>query len=799
MSTDLKYALRLLAKSPWFTSLTVLVLAGGLAISVYTYAALSTIFYRDLPLPDSGSIVRIAYGGFPNVRPLDAFELAGLRAQARSVEELGVYRDSRALVGEPGASRSVLAVESDWRIFEFTRVQPVLGRGFVRDDAARGAEPVAVLGFGTWQSAFAADASVVGTLATINGRPTRIVGVMPDGYGFPMNKSIWLPLPADDLEPAGYSGMMFDAYARLRPGVSVETAQAELTALVERIRRAQPEPDERTREPVSIGSLQAASFGVFGDVVFGVLNSLALAILLLAAVNIGNLLLARTNARMNEIGVRIALGAPRARLIAQTALENVVLCALGGTLAIFLAARTLEATSGFMRSLLGSVMPFWWQWGLDAELVLVTGLLLVSTVVVVSVLPTLSVTRADPNALLKDGPRAGRGLETGRISRTLVTVQVALISAVMLVGSVATLIAGRMTDFDFGMDTANLYMMGVEFPEGRYATAAERSSFTDRLLAELRATPGIDAARVMRDSGIGPFSVTGADYAAPDERPLAWLVVLSESPVQIGPPLLEGRMFDSRDDAAGLKTALVSRKLAREQWPDQSPLGETIDVAVAGAAPEQRVIVGVVGDVVFDPVGLTAAGNSAVYVPLPQSPPLSARMIVRHFGEEAVAHGALYEALARVDPTIAPNVQTYDTALESATRFARAVAKLFAGCGVFAILLAITGIYGMSSNAVVLRRHEIGLRRTLGATNRGIIALFMKQSARQLTIGLSVSALLSMVVLAVIRQSFAIGAGELASIGFGVVLVISATVLVSVYLSVRSSIRLDPSSALRQG
>jgi predicted permease len=797
--TDLKYALRLLAKSPWFTALTVLVLAGGLAISLYTYAALNTIVYRDLPLPNSGSIVRIAYGAWPNVRPLDAFELAGMRAQARSVEELGVYRDSRALVGEAGASRSVLGAESDWRIFEFTRVQPLLGRGFVRDDGAPGAEPVAVLGYATWQSAFAGDASVVGTLARINGRPTRIVGVMPEGYGFPMNKGIWLPLPAEDLEPDGYSGKMFDAYARVRPGVSAETAEAELTELVERIRRAQPETDERTREPVSIGSLQAASFGVFGDVVFGVLNSLSLAILLLAAVNIGNLLLARTNARMNEIGVRIALGAPRVRLVVQTALENVILCSLGGALAIYLAARTLQATSGFMRSLLGNYMPFWWTWGLDTELVVVTGLLLVSTIAVVSVLPALSVTRADPNRLLKDGPRAGRGLETGRISRALVTVQVALISAVMLVGSAAALIAGRMTDFDFGMDTANLYMMGVELPEGRYATAAERSSFHDRLLAELRATPGVDAARVMRDSLIAPFGVTGADYATPAERPTAWLVVLGESPVPIGPVLLEGRAFDSRDDATGLKTALVSRTLAGEQWPGKSPLGETIEVAIADAAPERRVVVGVVGDVTFDPVGMSAAGNSAIYVPLSQSSLPSTRVIVRHFGDEAVAHGAMYEALARVDATIAPNINSYDTALDSLTRFARAITKLFAGCGAFAILLAITGIYGMSSNAVVLRTHEIGLRRALGATNRSVIGLFVKQSARQLTIGLSLSALLSIVVLAVIRRTFAIGAGELALIGSGVVLVISTTVLASVYLSVRSAIRLDPSSALRQG
>ena len=281
------------------------------------------------------------------------------------------------------------------------------------------------------------------------------------------------------------------------------------------------------------------------------MNVLSLSILLLATVNIGNLLLARTNARMNEIGVRVALGAPRLRLIAQTALENVILCALGGALAVFVAAKTLEATNGFMRSLLGEFMPFWWTWSLDGELVLVAGMLLALTVVVVSVLPALSVTRADPNALLKDGVRAGRGLETGRISRALVTVQVALISAVMLVGSAAALIAGRMTNLDFGMDTANVYMMGIELPEDRYTTVEARASFYDRLLTELRTTAGIDAARIMQELFPAPFTIEGTEYATPSDRPTAWVVVLSESPEPIGPTLLEGRTFDSGDDATG--------------------------------------------------------------------------------------------------------------------------------------------------------------------------------------------------------------------------------------------------------
>jgi predicted permease len=786
-------------KSPWFTAVTVLVLAGGLAISIYTYAALNMMFYRDLPLPDSGSIVRIGYGEWPNFEPLDAFELAELRARAESIAELGVFRDSRALVGDSGASRSVRSLESDWRIFEFTRVPPLLGRGFVRDDGSAAAEPVAVVGYSTWQSVFAGDPNVVGTLARINGQLTRIVGVMPEGYAFPMNMGIWLPLPEDALEPAGYSGNKLNAYARLRPGVSFETAETELTALVQRVRLAQPEADERAADAVSILSFQEEQWGLFGTVVFGVLNLLSLSILLLAAVNIGNLLLARTNARMNEIGVRVALGAPRLRLIVQMALENVVLCALGGALAVFLAARALWATSGFMRVLLGDTMPFWWTWSLDGELVVVAGLLLSLTIVVVSVLPAFSVMRADPNALLKDGARAGRGLETGRISRVLVTVQVALISAAMVVGSAVALIAGRTASFDWGMDTADLYMMSIELPEDRYATVDERASFYDRLLAELRATPGIDAATVMQESGAAPFAVEGTEYANPGDRPTAWLVVLSESPAPIGPTLIEGRTFDSGDNATGRKTAIVSRTLAGEQWPDKSPLGETIEVAIGDSATEQRVIVGVVGDIAFDPVGMTAAGNSAIYIPMPQRILRASQVIVRHFGWEAEARSALYEALARIDPTIAPNIQTYDSAIDQVTLFARTITKLFAGCGAFAILLAITGIYGMSSNSVVLRTHEIGLRRALGATNRSVIWLFVKQSARQLTIGLSLSALLSVAVLLVIRQGFSIGAGELALIGVSVVSVVAATVLLSVYLSVQSAIRLDPNSALRQG
>jgi ABC-type antimicrobial peptide transport system permease subunit len=248
-----------------------------------------------------------------------------------------------------------------------------------------------------------------------------------------------------------------------------------------------------------------------------------------------------------------------------------------------------------------------------------------------------------------------------------------------------------------------------------------------------------------------------------------------------------------------LKTALVSRELAREQWPGRSALGETIDVAIGNSAPEPRVVVGIVADVTYDPVGMVSSGNAAIYLPLPQQTVASTNVTLRFNGDEAAARSAMYEALARIDPTIAPSINAYEDALGRLTLFARTITRLFAGCGAFAVLLAITGIYGMSSNAVVLRTREIGLRRALGASNRSVLGLFLKHSVRQLAVGLSLSALLAVAVLAVVSQGFSLGAGELASIGAVVTAVISGTVLLSVYVSVRSAVRLDPSLALRRG
>src|SRR5690606_34703606 len=209
--SDFRYAVRLMLHRPGFTLLTVLVLAGGLGISLYTYAALNAILYGDLPVADGGTIRHVGIGQWPNIEPLEAYELARIRAEAEGLVALGAYRNTRTLIGDAATAVNARGFETDANIFEFTGTQALLGRGFVQQDSADGAEPVAVLGHDLWRSAFVADPDVVGRVVRINGESTRIVGVMPEGYGFPQNAELWLPLRQSLLNPPAPTGVRLNA------------------------------------------------------------------------------------------------------------------------------------------------------------------------------------------------------------------------------------------------------------------------------------------------------------------------------------------------------------------------------------------------------------------------------------------------------------------------------------------------------------------------------------------------------------------------------------------------------------
>lgn len=801
--SDLTYAGRLLRKSPWFTLTTVLVLAGGLAVSIYTWSVLNTMVYKALPMPDGASVVRIIGTRDGRTRPIDAFALARMRKDAKGLADMGAYTVESVRLGQRDAGRSVSATLAQWNIFGFSRARPLLGRGFVRADAIAGAEPVVVLGYSLWQAMFAGDPDIVGKLVDIDHTPTRVIGVMPRGYAFPIAAQLWLPLSTQALDPTGWSDRSYSAWARLRKGVSMAAVDAQLQTVLKRVQQQFPRVDEKAKplDSVSVATFQMVQTDFQGTSVFVVLNIVSIFIMLLACVNVGNMLLARINERTREVAVRVALGAPPKRLITQMMLEGTIICVGGGLLALALAGWALDATNGIMASTFGaSHLPWWWRWGMDVQTVIAAAIFVVLTIVLVALLPTLNALRVEPARLLSDGTRGATGRRSGRLSRALVTLEIVLISVIMLVGSTLTLVAWRAAHIDSGMDTTNLVRMPLDLRGKTYDTPNKQLQFYRHLLAALNKQSAVDTATITAGLGKVGLAVEGVAYARPEDHPQAAEIALSTAGDAIGIRLLSGRRFDSRDRAAGLKTALISQSLARTLWPHASALERSIRLVVDGKPGEPRTVVGVVADVRHGDDILTADRSTwaAVYVPLAQATVPAASVLVRDRGDLTAARRAMWRALARVDPVMSPGeITSYAEVQRKLTLMATTLTELFVQCGLFAILLALTGIYALSSNAVAQRTHEIGLRRAIGASDGDIRWQFLRIGGRQLRTGLAASALLAAGVLYLIGHFAGVGPLPLLGIGVAVAVIVSSMVILAILVATHRALRQEPVSALR--
>ncbi|TDR45087.1 putative permease [Tahibacter aquaticus] len=802
--SDFKYALRLLKKTPGFTALTILVLAGGLAISLYTFGLLNTLLYKDLPIADGGSVVRVVGERKGRISTVNAYLLSEIRAGGiRSLSELGAYSATTLALGDKDSVRNLSATLAEWNVFEFSRTKPLMGRGFVREDSTDGAEAVVVLGYKVWQSAFAGDPNIIDRSILLNRKPTRVVGVMPKDYAFPGSASLWLPISSKDLQPTGYTANAYSVYARLAPGASHSQVRTELQGLMKRVQQQDGRADSQEEDldglfPLTFQSVQTYPEGPF---VFAILNAVSLFILLLACVNVGNMLLARTNERMREIAVRVALGAPRLRLLLQMTLESMIICVSGGIIAVLLAGWALKSTNGFIATVFEGNLPYWWNWGLDGATVTAAAVFIPLMILLVSVMPVYGATRINASALLRDGTRGSQGRTSGRISRILVTIQIALISVVLLVGTAMGIIAYRAGHIDFGIDPTNLLTMQVDLRDSSQDTPEKQLLFYQRLLGELRGSSDIDAALLTGNLGASRFAVDDMEYSRIGDYPEATLLVTSESPGQIGTRLLEGRNFDSRDSETGLKTAVISQSLARAYWGGESALGKRIRLLdEQGKTTEQRIVIGVVSDVRRGENLLVTDKNTfaAIYQPLPQAIEPVLGVLVRHRGSAAAARTAMYRAVSNVDAYVVPGpIANYDDSQKKLTLVATTMTDLFVRCGIFAILLAMTGIYGLSSNTVVQRTHEIGLRRAVGATDRSIIWLFLRQGGRQVTAGLLISALISIGILYLLSRFAGLGTLTLVVVGVFFAALVTGLVMSAIYIATRRVVKNEPSVALR--
>jgi len=803
MLIDIKYALRLLFKAPKFTAMTLAVLVGGLSISLFTFSFLYSMVYKPLPLPEAETAksVGIYYQG--GINPITGYEYLNVKDNLSSFAEFGVYddRDVRVSVAQSGKNLSASYVQSGF--FEFSRTQPIFGRTIQAQDNTVGALPVAVISYQTWKNDFKGDENVLEQTMTLDGTITEIVGVMPEGYRFPNTSLIWLPLTDDVFNISAKASPTFNAYARIKENTTLAQAELELGQAVNQLYQQNVELYDMPamEKSAQLLSFQSAQIGGQGSIVFAFLNGISWLILMLACINVGNLLLARTIERQKETAIRAALGATTGRLVSQLMWEGIIISTVGGVLSLLLVGAALDYTEIVLHSWLPSGGSFWWHWGMDIETLLMGIAFTAVTILLAAFLPAWRSARQDINTTLRDGTRGAQGKKAGRLSRILVTTQVFLVAILMMIGSISGFIAHKFINLEMGDDYQNVMTTRMTTPENKYPEKAQQLALFQALQEKIEQHPQVVSV-VANDWHRGAtVTLEGYDYASDEDKPKIDTITVIGDTATVGVNLVAGRQFTHLDKIGSRKTAMISQSMAKRYWPGESPLEKSFQVKI-NDTNEKVFVVGVVTDR-MNPTSLFSTVEYEDEIYLSGLQIISSFQIVyyRILPNTANAEEIFYQAMFATDRSIemAFSVQKATKNRNMMRDSMGLVSNITFGTGFFGLLLAMVGIYGLTANSVAQRTHEVGIRRAVGASDRNIIQMFLKQGTRQLIIGLGL-ALAFFTLISFGFHTFTLGLFPVYfyfTVALIVVSGLSIVVMLAIFIPTKRSVKMEPSLALR--
>ncbi|MBT1062441.1 ABC transporter permease [Bowmanella sp. Y26] len=827
---DVKFALRLLLKKPVFTATSVLIVALGLAMTVFSWSLLNSLIFSPLKLGDAEPVYALE-GQFEaehafrtGATPWD-FDL--LRKETSLFAQIGVYLQGTALIGganNQSATRKFNAAYTEWNVFEFSRVQPILGRGFHPDDHNEGAEPVIVLSYEVWQTLFNGDPKLVGQSIKSDAISHKVIGVMPQGFAFPDNAQAWLPLDQQYVRPTVRESIEVFGYARLQPGISADEANQHLDKMAVEIKAELPDsmwwliPGTSSKYMHVVPYKQANADVTHYYPVFVSMLIVVLLILLLACINIGNLLLSRVNERFKEVAIRIALGAPSKRLVMQMLWESICICVFGGVIALLLAFSALDYANSALDSMfaVNQQKPFWWQLQVDSSAVLV---LLISVIVMVAVtgfIPAWRALHGDFNAVLRDGTRGAQGKKASQATKLLVVSEI-LLSCVVLVMAFILLstsyFAGH-ADYGVKVDkrlTAQLELPPELFPMNqdralRAPDLKKRSDFYYQLKDHLEKQDNVETVIYMtqlpgRGEGTSHFEIEGRAAAVYEENPYSNNEGVSrDSWTALGMRVLQGRDYIADDATVEAENILVNDNIARDFFPDGNAVGSRVRrISMNGSTGDWRTIVGVVSNTYHGSTMKTTSAQYNTYHLIDRWAPTRVYLAMHYQGSFAEAQRTLQHSINAINPEVAAyHVQSYQSLIEEPNLLVSYLSKVFILCGVVAAILAASGIYAVAANSIIQKTQEIGVRRALGAQDGQIVGLFLKQAGWQLLFGLASGLGLAWLLINAISHSMLINELSLLLGTVLVPLIIALTVIVATLLPVTKALRREPADALHQ-
>ncbi|MBS1791410.1 MAG: ABC transporter permease [Acidobacteria bacterium] len=789
---DVRYGVRMFFKTPGFSLIAVLTLALGIGANTAIFSVVNAVILKPLPYSEPERIVRM-YGKFSqgNQAATSPPDFLDYRAQNHTFEEFAATRSgSFNLTGGVEPER-ILGADVTANFFQTLGIKLVQGRTFSPEEEQEGKERVAIISEALWQRRFGGDANVIGKTLSLDGQHHTIVGIAPNLGRIPDETDVWRPLTFDRPNMKIRRFHFLRAFGRLKSGVTMQQAQADVDAIAVGLEKQYPESNTSWRlrmvalRDELLGNVRTPLYVLLGAVAF---------VLLIACANVANLLLARAAGRQKEIAIRCALGAGRWRLTRQLLTESILLSIVGGAIGFLLALWGTEA----LVKLAADSVPRAGEIGMDKSVLGFTMLLSVLTGVIFGLVPAWQASRQDINESLKDGSK-GTAARNMRTRGGLVVAEIAL-ALILLVGA-GLLVQSfwRLQDVDPGFNPRNVLTMRMFLPESKYAEEGRSRAFFEQVLQRVAALPGVQAVGTttqlpMRGGGDTYFKIEGRPFQGANQQVTALNPTASHDYFRaMGIPLLKGRAFTEQETKETAKVVIINESFARTYFSDEDPLGKRL--IIDDGQPLTCEIIGVARDI--KQFSLASQSSPTMYMPSIETG--FANLVVRTSGDPLALASAVRTAVQSVDkdqPVF--SVRSMEQVLATSVAEPRFRTILLGVFAAVALGLATIGIYGVMAYTVAQRTHEIGIRMALGAGKSDVLWLVVKQGMA-LTIGGIVLGIGAALALTRLLSGLLFGVGADDPLTFVLIAVMLTTVaLLACWIPARSATKVDPLIALRQ-
>jgi putative ABC transport system permease protein len=800
---DLKFALRGLLKRPAFAAIAIATLALGIGANTAIFSVVNAVLLRPLPLKEPDRLMTFWLSApAKGLRHMDLNEalFAYDRERTRTFESLAAFEDGEFALTGSGEPEVVPGAVVTFNYFNVLGREPLLGRTFTSQEDTPGHNNVAILSYALWQRRFGGNSNIVGKSINLDSNPTTVVGIMPPDFSFPDpaerasssgHVQLWVP---KGLDPQNTNSWNLTAVGRLQPGATADDANKEITSLYRQFSEEYHARIGSGAVDMSVSTvLMPLRNNIVGDVrqpLLVLLGAIGL-VLLIACANLTNLLLARAASRTREMAVRQCLGASAMRIARQTLTESLLLSFIGAVVGILVAIWIVTA----LKSFVSSQIPHIESVSVDSTVLLFTTAIMLLTGVLCGLAPALRGARVDLQEAIKTGVRSSASRSSRRLNNTFVVSQLAL-SLVLLIGAALFLQSFRnLLSVNPGFRAENVLMAELSLPEQKYPDKAQVESFYLRLRQGVRNVPGVEAVELCQvvpfsgDGQGGPFNVEGVE----EEAKVAWL--RSSTPgyfAAMGMPILKGRGFESSDTANSLPVAIVDEKLARRYSPDGDLTGRRIRI---GDGPWMA-IVGVVPSVKNRKLDEDAWPY--IYRPYSQWIRRETMLVMRTSVDPSSVVGNVRQEVAKLDPELPlANVSTIQGAIDRSLVTTRLTNWLLAGFAATALLLALTGIYGVMSLNVANRRNEFGIRLALGAQRSNVLRMMLGQGLRLAMVGVGLGLLAAIAFTRLLKGLlFGISASDPLTFA-AIAMLLAGVALLACWIPARRATKVDPLEALR--